>query len=150
AALQVPVQEMAVSRTTTVTLANNPPEGPVDVVEDPGRAAEAVAAHEAAVLVTAQGFVVALTAASLVTAETVQLATVDAATAPAPLPGMAVAPLVAVTLASGRTAFSDPVQLRLPYPDAEPDGQVDGVAPARPVTALTLWHVVGHPGRWVP
>ena len=89
-----------------------------------------VAAHEAAVLVTAQGVVVELTAASLTTAE-------DACSsrswtlraAPAPLPGVAVAPLGKVTLASGRTAFSGPVQLRLPYPDVEPDGRVDGLRP---------------------
>src|SRR5262245_49138996 len=63
---------------------------------------------------------------------------------------MTVVPLVALTLASGRPAFSGPVQLRLPYPDTEPDGQVDGVAPALPVTALTVWRFMEPQRRWVP
>ena len=89
-------------------------------------------------LVTAQGVVVELTAANLTTAETRAARVVDVtAAAPAPLPGVAVAPLVEVTLASGRTAFSGPVQLRLPHPDVEPDGRVDGRHPAPPATALT-------------
>ena len=79
-----------------------------------------------------------------------QVAAVAPAAAPAPLPGVAVAPLVALTLVSGRPAFNGQVQLGLPYPDAEPDGQVDGVTPAQPVTALTMWRVVEPQGRWVP
>jgi uncharacterized repeat protein (TIGR01451 family) len=150
ATLQVPGSGLVVSRTTTVTLANSQPGGPLALVEDPAQKAEGVATQTAAVLVTAPGVVVALTPASLASAETVQLAAVDPVAAPAPLPGAAVAPLVALTLTSGRPAFSGPVWLRLPYPDAEPDGQVDGVAPARPVTALTVWHVAGLQGRWGP
>jgi hypothetical protein len=150
AALAVPGPGLVVSRTTTVTLANRLPGSAREVVEDPAQQAAAVAAHTAAVLVSAPGVVVALPPASLATTETVHLAAVEPAAAPAPLPGVAVAPLVALTLASGQPAFQEPVQLRLPYPDAEPDGRVDGLAPARPVTALTVWRFLEPQRRWEP
>jgi hypothetical protein len=73
---------------------------------------------------------------------------VDPAGAPGPLPGTAVSSLVAVTLTSGRTAFSSPVTLRLPYPDAEPDGVVDGTSPALAALALTVWRVDPARSTW--
>jgi hypothetical protein len=56
---------------------------------------------------------------------------------------------VAVTLASGRTAFSSPVTLSLPYPDEDQDGLVDETSPALPELALTAWVFDAARGRWV-
>ena len=56
---------------------------------------------------------------------------------------------MAVTLTSGRTAFSSPVTLRLPYPDAEPDGVVDGTSPALAALALTVWRFDTARSTWV-
>jgi hypothetical protein len=56
---------------------------------------------------------------------------------------------VALTLASGRTTFSSPVTLSLPYPDADQDGLVDAISPALPELALTAWVFDAARGRWV-
>jgi hypothetical protein len=139
AARPEPGPGLLVSRPVAITLNNGPTVSPVDIVEHPRRKEEAVVAHEPPMVVTAQGVVMELTAASLAVDDVLHLAVVDTTAAPEPLPGLAAAPLVAVTLASARTAFNGPVLLRLPYPDEEPDGLVDGLHPAPPVIALTVW-----------
>ena len=90
-----------------------------------------------------------LPATALVTADTLRLDRVSATAAPTPLPGVAVSPLLAVTLGSGQTAFSTPITLSLPYPDAEHDGVVDATSPSLPALALTAWRFDTARQRWV-
>ncbi len=117
-------------------------------MENEGRKTVRLAPQVAQVVITGSGVVVELPATALTTAESLQLDRVDPAGAPGPLPGTAVSALVAVTLTSGRTAFSSPVTLRLPYPDAEPDGLVDGTSPALAALALTVWRFDSARGTW--
>ena len=98
---------------------------------------------------TADGVVAALPATALVTADTLRLDRVNATAASAPLPGVAVSPLVAVTLGSGQTAFRAPITLSLPYPDAAHDGVVDATSPPLPALALTVWRFDTTRQRWV-
>jgi hypothetical protein len=100
-------------------------------------------------VITADGVGVEFPATALAAADLLRLERVDPTTAPGPLPGVAVSPLVAVTLAGGGTAFSGSVALSLPYPDAEPDGLVDGTSPAVPELTLTAWSFNSIRGIWV-
>ena len=148
AALQLPVAGTTVSQATEVTIANGLAPSALDIVENERRKTARLAPQVAQVVITGSGVVVDLPATALTTAESLQLDRVDPAGAPGPLPGTAVSALVAVTLTSGRTAFSSPVTLRLPYPDAEPDGLVDGTSPALAALALTVWRVDPARGTW--
>ena len=148
AALQLPVAGTTVSQATEVTIANGLAPSALAIVENEGRKTERLTPQVAQVVITASGVVVELPATALTATESLQLDRVDPAGAPGPLPGVAVAPLVAVTLGSGRTAFNSPVTLRLPYPDAEPDGVVDGTSPALAALALTVWRFDSARGTW--
>ena len=140
AALHLPVAGTTVSQATEVTIANGLAPSALEIVENDQRKTVRLAPQVDQVVITGSGVVVDLPATALTAAESLQLDRVDPAGAPGPLPGAAVSTLVAVTLTSGRTAFSGPVTLRLPYPDAEPDGIVDGTSPALAALALTVWH----------
>ena len=140
AALQLPVVGTTVSQATEVTIANGLAPSALEIVENDQRKTVRLAPQVDQVVITGSGVVVDLPATALTAAESLQLDRMDPAEAPGPLPGTAVSTLVAFTLTSGRTAFSSPVTLRLPYPDAEPDGIVDGTSPALAALALTVWH----------
>ncbi len=140
AALQLPVVGTTVSQATEVTIANGLAPSALEIVENDQRKTVRLAPQVGQVVITGSGVVVDLPATALTAAESLQLDRMDPAEAPGPLPGTAVSTLVAFTLTSGRTAFSGPVTLRLPYPDAEPDGIVDGTSPALAALALTVWH----------
>ena len=148
AALQLPVAGTTVSQATEVTIANGLAPSALAIVENEGRKTARLTPQVAQVVITGSGVVVELPATALTAAESLQLDRVDPAGAPGPLPGTAVSSLVAVTLTSGRTAFSSPVTLRLPYPDAEPDGVVDGTSPALAALALTVWRFDPARGTW--
>ena len=149
AALQVPVSRDVVSQPAEIRIANGAPADTLDLVENVGSKTERVPAGEAHDVVTADGVVVEFPATALAAADTLRLERVDPTTAPGPLPGVAVSPLVAVTLASGGTAFSSPVTLSLPYPDADQDGLVDETSPALPELTLTAWGFDTARGSWV-
>ena len=150
AALQVPVSGTVVSQPAEILIANGVSADTLDLVENVGRKTERVPAGAAHDVVTADGVVGELPATALAAADTLRLERVAPTTAPAPLPGVAVSPLVALTLASGRTAFSSPVTLSLPYPDADQDGLVDEMSPALPELTLTAWVFDAASQRWLP
>jgi uncharacterized repeat protein (TIGR01451 family) len=149
AALHLPVAGTTVSQATEVTIANGAAPSTLDIVEDNRRKTQQVTPQGDQVVLTGAGVVVDLPASALPAAARLQLDRVDPAEAPAPLPGTAVAPLVALTLTSGQTTFSRPVTLRLPYPDATLDGIVDGTSPALAALALTVWRFDPAGSRWV-
>jgi uncharacterized repeat protein (TIGR01451 family) len=149
AALQVPVSGSVVSQPAEILIANGTAADTLDIVENVGNKTERLPAGEAHDVVTADGVVVELPATGLAAADTLRLERVAPTTAPAPLPGVAVRPLVALTLTSGRATFSSPVTLSLPYPDADQDGLVDAISPALPELALTAWVFDAARGRWV-
>ena len=149
AAGQVPVAGTTVSQPTEILIANGAPAATLAIVENVGSKTERVPAGQAHDVVTADGVVVEFPATALAAADTLRLERVVPTTAPAPLPGVAVRPLVALTLASGRTTFSSPVTLSLPYPDADQDGLVDETSPALPELVLTAWVFDAASQRWV-
>jgi hypothetical protein len=149
AALHLPVAGTTVSQATEVTIANGAAPSTLDIVEDNRRKTQQVTPQVDQVVITGAGGVVDLPASALPAAARLQLDRVDPAGAPGALPGTAVAPLVALTLTSGQTTFSSPVTLRLPYPDAELDGIVDGTSPALVALALTVWRFDPAGSRWV-
>ena len=149
AAGQVPVAGTTVSQPTEIRIANGAPAATLAIVENVGSKTERVPAGEAHDVVTADGVVVAFPATALAAADTLRLERVDPTTAPGPLPGVAVRPLVAVTLAGGGTAFSSAVALSLPYADADQDGLVDETSPALPELSLTVWVFDAARGSWM-
>ena len=66
---------------------------------------------------------------ALAAADILRLERVDPTTAPGPLPGIAVSPLVAVTLAGGGTALA--VRSRSVCPTPIPSPTVSSMGPAR-------------------
>ncbi|MGH7754441.1 MAG: hypothetical protein ACREN5_16675, partial [Gemmatimonadales bacterium] len=92
AALQGAVSGTTVSQAAAIRLANGAPAATLDVVEQPGSKTERVPAHEAHVVVTAEGVVAALPATALLTADTLRLERVAPTDAPAPLPSVAASP----------------------------------------------------------
>ena len=149
AALRGPVSGTVVSQPVEIRIANAAPAATLDLVENVGSKTERVPAREAHNVITADGVGVEFPVTALAAADILRLERVDPTTAPGQLPGVAVSPLVAVTLAGGRTAFSGSVTLSLPYPDAEPDGLVDGTSPAVPELTLTAWGFNTALGVWV-
>ena len=149
AAVRGPVSGTVVSQPVEIRIANAAPADTLDLVENVGSKTERVPAREAHNVLTADGVGVEFPATALAAADILRLERVDPTTAPGPLPGVAVSPLVAVTLAGGGTAFSGSVTLSLPYPDAEPDGLVDGTRPAVPELTLTAWSFNTARGIWV-
>ena len=149
AAGQVPVAGTTVSQPTEIRIANGAPAATLAIVENVGSKTERLPADEAHDVVTADGVVVAFPATALAAPDTLRLERVDPTTAPGPLPGVAVRPLVAVTLAGGGTAFSSAVALSLPYADADQDGLVDETSPALPELSLTVWVFDAARGSWM-
>ena len=149
AAVRGPISGTVVSQPVAIRIANAAPADTLDLVENVGSKTERVPAREAHDVLTADGVGVEFPATALAAEDILRLERVDPTTAPGPLPGVAVSPLVAVTLAGGGTAFSGSVTLRLPYPDAEPDGLVDGTRPAVPELTLTAWGFNTARGLWV-
>ena len=149
AAGQVPVAGTTVSQPTEIRIANGAPASTLAIVENVGSKTERIPAGEAHDVVTADGVVVAFPATALAAPDTLRLERVDPTTAPGPLPGVAVRPLVAVTLAGGGTAFSSAVALSLPYADADQDGLVDETSPALPELSLTVWVFDAARGSWM-
>ena len=90
------------SQPAEIRIANAAPAATLDMVENVGSKTERVPAREAHNVVTADGVVVEFPVTALAAADTLRLERVDPTTAPGPLPGVAVSPLVAVTLAGGR------------------------------------------------
>ena len=119
AALRVPVSGTVVSQPTEIRIANGAPADTLDLVENVGQQDGAGAGARGPRRRHRRRVVVEFPATALAAADTLRLERVDPTTAPGPLPGVAVSPLVAVTLAGGRTTFSGPVTLSLPYPDAD-------------------------------
>jgi hypothetical protein len=149
AALQVPVSGTVVSQPAEILIANGVSADTLDLVENVGSKTERVPAREAHNVLTADGVGVEFPATALATADILRLDRVDPTTAPGPLPGVAVSPLVAVTLAGGGTAFSSAVALSLPYADADQDGLVDETSPALPELSLTMWVFDAARGSWM-
>ena len=108
AALQVPVSGTVVSQPAEIRIANGAPADTLDLVENVGRKTERVPARAAHDVITADGVVVELPATALAAADTLRLERVAPTTAPAPLPGIAVSPLVAVTLAEWPDRLQQP------------------------------------------
>lgn len=139
ALLQVPRRGPAVSAVRQVVVVNHEPDVPPDIVEDSREKTQRLAAQLAQVVVTAGEVLVEFPAEALAVEDTLQVDVVEAGEALRAVPGLAARPVVAVALASGRTTFAHPVTLRLPYPDGDQDGVVDGTDPALDETTLTLW-----------
>jgi uncharacterized repeat protein (TIGR01451 family) len=149
AAVPVAGTGATVSQPAAIRLVNGSPTETVDVVEHVGSKTERVPAGKAHVSVTADGVVVELPTTALVTTDTLHLDRVHATDAPAPQPGAAVSPLVAVALESGQTAFRAPIILSLPYRDIDHDGVVDATSPPLPALDLTVWRFDAARQRWV-
>jgi hypothetical protein len=122
-----------------VVVVNRVPDVPPDIVEDSREKTQRLAAQHAQVVVTAGEVLVEFPAGALAVDDTLQVDVVGAGEALRVVPGLAARPVLAVTLASGQTTFAHPVTLRLPYPDVDQDGVVDGTDPALDETTLTLW-----------
>ncbi|MDH3598775.1 MAG: cadherin-like domain-containing protein, partial [Candidatus Tectomicrobia bacterium] len=149
AAIEGPGQGTTVSAPIIVTVANNmPPETP-DIIESAGVKTEVIPGADAHIVVTEEGVLVSIPAGALDTEETLMITEVDVATAPGPLPGGSGNTLVDLALESGQTQFASPLTLRIPYDDADQNGNVDGTNPAVAETALTLWRFDAAQGLWV-
>ncbi len=143
-----PGTEVAQSALVQVIVAKQAPALIPDITETPGFKTEALPANAPHVVVTVDGVVVELPAGALLTEDTLDITTVQAADAP-PLPGTLAGSLHQFTLASGQTTVGQALTVRLPYPDAEQDGIVDGSSPALAESLLTLWRYAPAQGIWV-
>jgi hypothetical protein len=139
ALLQVPLRGPAVSAIRRVVVVNHEPDVQPDIVEDRREKTQRLAAQLSQVVVTAGEVLVEFPAEALAVEDTLQVEVVEAGEALHTMPGLAARPVLAITLASGRTTFAHPVTLRVPYPDGDQDGLVDGTDPALDETTLTLW-----------
>jgi CshA-type fibril repeat protein len=149
AAIEGPGSGTTVSAPITVNVANNmPPETP-DIIESSSVKTEVVPGANEHVVVTAEGVLVSIPAAALDVEETLIITEVNVANAPGTLPGGSGGTLVDLALESGQTQFASPLTLRIPYDDADQNGNVDGMNPAVAETALSLWRFDAAQGIWV-
>ena len=128
-----------------VTVDNDDPAADADVVEDPGRKAQAVYMDAMNEVVTADGVMVTLPGGALDADDRLTITvtdTPDAATAPGDVVGLG----AAIALASGQRAFRESVTVALPYPEGRPDGIVHGTD--IPETELSLWSFDADAEAW--
>jgi CshA-type fibril repeat protein len=138
AAMHIPSPGLSFSLPVPIVIANDNARDIPDLVEDQGVKIEVLSTSPDHVAITSDGVLVDF-AEPLPQEETLDIVTVDAVDAPAPLPGTVVAGLWQLTLTDAQEAMINPVTLRFPYNDIDQDGLVEGMQPAIEENTLTLW-----------
>ena len=136
--------EPTVSAVITVTVNNATPEA-ADIFEEEGFKTEAIEADADNEVITSDGLVVEIPAGALLADDRITIKLMDVVEASGVLPGDSAGVFVDITLSSGQNSFDTDITLRIPYPDADQDGVVDGTG--IPETTLTLWFFDG--AQWV-
>ncbi len=139
AAIQGPGQGTMTFPGVRVTVANNNVSVSPDIMEDVGLKSVMATANPEQAVVTSSGVVAVLPANALTADEILEITDVDAADAPAPLPGELAAGLWRFGTLNNATQFGVPITLRLPYSDADQNGQVDSFDTMLAENGLTLW-----------
>ena len=131
--------------TIEVTVDNDDPAQPPDILENDGFKTQALRMGELHEVVTADGVMVTVPVGALAGDDRLTITVTEPPEA-ATAPGDAVGTGVDISLAGGRDTFAEAVTLALPYPDGESDGRVDGTS--IPETDLSLWYFDGAADAW--
>ncbi len=149
AAIQGPRAATTILPLVRVSVANGNPQILPDIIEDTGLKTQLIPPRQRQVVVTEQGVLVDIPENLLAQEDTLDLIAIEASEAPEPVPGELAAGLWQLQTLSGISQFDRPITLRLPYPDADQNGSVDGVFPAIDESELSLWQFDAVQG-WIP